>query len=136
VFPDRHGDLSVDVLAMVRSTLGTRALDRVLAARTERQSNAYATAMKTAATTADRVSRLADIRSDEGYLAEARVHGATMTLIEHHCPIRDAADACHGLCSAELDVFRRVLGPEVNVERTHHVLAGDRRCAYEIRPSR
>ena len=34
--------------------------------------------------------------------------------------------------SAELDVFRRVLGPDVTVTRTQHVLAGDRRCAYRV----
>jgi predicted ArsR family transcriptional regulator len=30
-------------------------------------------------------------------------------------------------------VFRDVLGPEVEVERVEHILAGARRCAYRIR---
>jgi predicted ArsR family transcriptional regulator len=90
----------------------------------------------------DRVQRLAELRADEGYLAEAKRlddgprngHGGVM-LIEHHCPIRDAARACGALCSAELETFQRVLGPEVTVTRVQHVLSGDRRCAYRVEPT-
>jgi predicted ArsR family transcriptional regulator len=31
-------------------------------------------------------------------------------------------------------VFRTVLGEDVSVERTEHLLAGATRCAYRIRP--
>ena len=30
--------------------------------------------------------------------------------------------------------FRRVLGPDCQVVRTDHILAGARRCAYRITP--
>ena len=30
------------------------------------------------------------------------------------------------------EVFREALGPEITVERTDHILAGARRCAYRI----
>jgi predicted ArsR family transcriptional regulator len=62
-------------------------------------------------------------RADGGFL-----------LIENHCPICAAAAVCQGLCREELSLFRRVLGSEVRVERTDHVLAGARRCAYRITP--
>ena len=55
--------------------------------------------------------------------------------IENHCPICAAAAACSGLCRAELELFRRTLGPDVTVERTDHILAGARRCAYRVRPA-
>jgi predicted ArsR family transcriptional regulator len=54
-------------------------------------------------------------------------------LIENHCPVCDAARVCTGLCSGELDVFRKVLGPRVEVEREEHILDGSRRCAYRVR---
>jgi len=57
-------------------------------------------------------------------------------LVEHHCPICTAASACAGLCSSELDLFRDVMGPAVRVERTQHLLAGDRRCAYRMTRAR
>jgi predicted ArsR family transcriptional regulator len=132
VFPDRHGELSVDLISTVRSTLGERALDKVIAARSDRQTEGYSKVLAGATTLAERLRRLADIRSEEGYLAEARPDGDAFILIEHHCPIRDAAAACGALCSAELDVFQRSLGNDVTVTRTQHVLAGDRRCAYRV----
>ncbi|MGH2578525.1 MAG: MarR family transcriptional regulator, partial [Actinomycetota bacterium] len=46
------------------------------------------------------------------------------------------ARACQGFCRSELEVFRDVLGPGVEVERVEHILAGARRCAYRITPAR
>lgn len=134
-FPDRHAELTVELLQTVRSTLGERALDRIIAARSNRQTEAYQESLADVDTLAGRVGRLADLRSDEGYLAEMRDEGDGVLLIEHHCPIRDAAAACGGLCTAELDTFQRVLGPSVKVTRVQHVLDGDRRCAYRIEPA-
>jgi predicted ArsR family transcriptional regulator len=56
-----------------------------------------------------------------------------LLLVENHCPICVAATACLGLCGAELEVFRKVLGREVEVERTEHIISGARRCAYRVR---
>jgi predicted ArsR family transcriptional regulator len=131
-FPDRHGELSVDLMSSLRSALGDSALDRVIATRSDRQVATYQKALNGAIDLQARLQRLADVRSDEGYLAEVRAEGDDLLLIEHHCPIRDAAASCGALCSAELDVFQRVLGPGLSVTRTQHVLAGDRRCAYRV----
>jgi predicted ArsR family transcriptional regulator len=131
-FPDRHGELTVDLITSVRSTLGDKALDRVIAARADRQAAGYALALGDTKDVAVRVQRLADLRSDEGYLAEVAADGDALMFIEHHCPIRDAAAACGALCNAELEAFQRALGTDVIVTRTQHVLAGDRRCAYRV----
>ena len=132
VFPDRHGELSVDLISSLRSALGDPALDRVIATRSDRQVAVYEGKLSGASDLGDRLQRLADVRSDEGYLAEVRADGDDLLLIEHHCPIRDAAASCGALCGAELDVFQRVLGSGVTVTRSQHVLAGDRRCAYRV----
>jgi predicted ArsR family transcriptional regulator len=132
VFPDRHGELTVDLLGSVRTALGERALDRVIAVRSDRQAAAYLQSLVGIGDLGDRVQRLAELRSDEGYLAEVRIDDGAFILIEHHCPIREAAVACGALCGAELDVFQRVLGPSAKVTRVQHVLAGDRRCAYRV----
>jgi predicted ArsR family transcriptional regulator len=54
-------------------------------------------------------------------------------LIEDHCPICAAATQCQGFCRSELALFQRCLGPGATVERTEHLLAGARRCAYRVR---
>ena len=77
--------------------------------------------------------RLADIRSAEGYLAEVRDgEDGSLLLLEHHCPVCDAASTCQGLCRSELELFKAALGDDVAVERVQHLLAGDQRCAYRI----
>jgi predicted ArsR family transcriptional regulator len=134
-FPDRHGELSVDLISSLRSALGDPALDKVIGARSDRQVASYQAVLSGSTSLRERVERLADVRSEEGYLAEVRPDGDDLLLIEHHCPIRDAAASCGALCTAELDVFQRVLGPDVRVTRTQHVMAGDRRCAYRVEPA-
>ncbi len=50
-------------------------------------------------------------------------HGSYL-LVENHCPICAAANACQGFCATELDLFRSVLGPEVHIERVELRFAG------------
>jgi predicted ArsR family transcriptional regulator len=136
LFPDRHDDLTVELITGIRAALGDDALERVIDVRTANQERAYRAALADPTTTSVRVRvrRLAALRSDEGYLAEAIGDGDAMVLVEHHCPVCDAATVCQGLCRGELELFRRVLGDDVTVERTSHVLGGDDRCAYRISP--
>jgi len=134
LFADRHADLSVDLIDAVRTTLGEPALAAVIAARVDRQAHQYAQAVSPAAPVAERVEVLARLRNAEGYLAEVVDDQHGLGLVEHHCPIRGAAEACDDLCDAELDLFRKVLGPDVAVEREQHLLRSDQRCAYRISP--
>jgi predicted ArsR family transcriptional regulator len=48
-------------------------------------------------------------------------------------PTCAAATKCTGLCSAELEVFRGVLGPSVEIARTEHIISGSRRCTYRVK---
>jgi len=83
-----------------------------------------------------RAERLARLRTAEGYVAEVVPDGRnSVVLVEHHCPICDAATTCQGLCRGELELFRRVLGTGVTVTRTEHLLSGDLRCAYRLTPA-
>ena len=134
LFADRHSDLSVDLIEAVRTTLGEPALAAVISARVDRQAQQYSQAVSTEAPVAERVRVLARLRNAEGYLAEVVHDDSGLGLVEHHCPIRSAAEACDDLCDAELDLFRKVLGPDVSVEREQHILRSDHRCAYRIAP--
>jgi predicted ArsR family transcriptional regulator len=134
LFPDRHDDLTVELIAAVRTALGDDGLARVIDARAEKQRAAYERAMPKRGSLRARAEALARVRAEEGYVAEVLddPDGRGVLLVEHHCPICAAATSCPGLCSSELELFRTVLGPEVSVERTQHLLGGDRRCAYRI----
>jgi predicted ArsR family transcriptional regulator len=133
-FGDAHAELTVRLIEAVRSELGAEALERLVMARERESRSAYAHEMADAATLAERVAHLAAIRTREGYMAEWAPAGDGFLLTENHCPICAAAKACQGFCRAELEVFQEVLGPQVRVERTDHILMGARRCAYQITP--
>ncbi|MFM2651716.1 transcriptional regulator, partial [Vibrio alginolyticus] len=49
-----------------------------------------------------------------------------------HCPICKAATRCPSLCQSELSVFQSLLGYDTKVERTEHIISGQRRCVYRI----
>ena len=134
-FPDTHAELTVGLIRTIRTVLGETALDRLISAREEETRGAYADALAGAESAEERVARLAEIRSREGYMAEWRRDGDDLLLVENHCPICAAAAECQGFCAAELSVFRDSLGPEVRVERIEHIQAGARRCAYRISPA-
>jgi predicted ArsR family transcriptional regulator len=131
-FPDTHAELTVQLLQAIRSQLGEEALDRLIAARAAESLAGYTTALEGAADLGERVRRLAEARTREGYMAECQRTEEGYLLVENHCPICTAATACQGFCRAERDVFQEVLGDGVSVERTEHIVGGDRRCAYRI----
>ena len=138
LFPDHHAELTVGLIGATRRALGEEGLQRVVACRGEEQIESYRRVLPGVDTSlAERVEALAGQRSAEGYMAEIQPDGEDgWLLIEHHCPICEAAQSCTGLCSSELHVFQQTLGPDAHVERTQHLLSGDDRCVYRIRGDR
>jgi len=136
-FPDSHAELTVEMLAIIRATFGEKGIDRLMSERTRLQTRTYGARMRAAGKSLEaRVNALAKLRAEQGYMAEtARQRDGSFLLIENHCPICAAATSCQGLCREELMLFARVLGDDVSVERTDHILAGARRCAYRITPN-
>jgi predicted ArsR family transcriptional regulator len=135
-FPDRHGDLAVQLLRHAADRLGAEAVETLIAAREEESEQLYRRRLAPARGLGERVRALAEIRRQEGYMARAEpaAEGAWL-LVEDHCPICAAATQCQGFCRSELILFQRCLGPGVRVERTEHLLSGARRCAYLVRPA-
>jgi predicted ArsR family transcriptional regulator len=108
-------------------------MDKLLAARKPKVLEGYRAQVPAGGTLGARVRALAAARTSEGYMAEAkRVASGEYLLVENHCPICAAAAACQGLCAIELETFRELLGDGVKIERTEHIQAGARRCAYRI----
>ena len=133
-FPDSHAELTLEVIGAVRAVFGESGLERLLNERTQRQKESYTRRMKKAgAGLLRRAQALAEIRSEQGYMAECmQRRDGSILLTENHCPICAAASSCQGLCREELSLFRSLFGGRARVERIDHILAGARRCAYMI----
>ena len=131
LYPDRHGELLVSLLGALQRTEGPAGMDRLLQQRNAQLVDQYRQAVG-AGSLAERVAALAEVRTREGYMAEWWVEGEVVFRAENHCPICEAARACQGLCRAEWTLFEAVLGEDVRVERTEHLLDAGRRCVYRV----
>ena len=131
-FPDGHAELSVDLIHSLAEAFGPAGMERLLAERARRQIGEYTQRVPRRGPLVKRLQALCSLRSDEGYMAEVHDDDGGWLFVENHCPICTAATACTGLCAAELDVFQAVLGPDVAIERSEHIVAGARRCAYRV----
>ena len=132
-FADRHRDLILDLLQGLNATLGEDGMDALLERRGASQVEAYSKKVDPAKSLYQRTKALAKLRSEEGYMADVEQgENGECYLVENHCPICDAAEACAGLCATELSVFRKTFGDSVSVERTEHLMNDSRRCVYRI----
>ena len=133
LFPEAYAELTLSLLTSITETFGKPGLERLLALRSRQQVAAYRAQMRGHDALPQRLAALAAIRTDEGYMAEVQPQAdGSFVLLEKHCPICAAAVACTGLCANELEVFQEVLGAEITIERTEHIVAGAPRCAYRV----
>jgi predicted ArsR family transcriptional regulator len=132
-FPDTHGDLTVSLIAGIRSVFGQVGLDRLIKARQEAMIVTYRQALQPYSGLRDRVSVLAQLRTAEGYMAASEEQSdGSFLLIESHCPICAAAKVCQGFCRSELELFQATFGGDALVTRQEHLLSDARRCVYRI----
>jgi predicted ArsR family transcriptional regulator len=135
-FPVAYAELSVALIDALSDAFGPAGVKRVLQSRCSQQQATYAERIPAGAPLHEKLQQLALVRTEEGYMAEVTRDSKTSFLfIENHCPICAAATACKGFCDTELDLFRAVLGPNIDVQRVEHIVSGDRRCAYRISPA-
>lgn len=133
-FPDGHAELARGLLAAAGRTFGAAGVERLVEARVRDQIAEYRRHVDSRAPLSGRLAALAGLRSTEGYLAQVLPQrDGSYLFVENHCPIAAAAAQCRQLCSGELKVFESALGRCVTIERTEHILAGARRCAYRVR---
>jgi len=135
LFPTNYDGLASGLLAAIRSVGGEQLVRDVFDERRrlagDRVRERLAERLPADAPIEDRARELAVIQDEQGYLAEA-VIGAdgVIRLIERNCAIHRVAAATSAACQAELDLFREILGPDV--QRETHIAAGDRCCTYRI----
>src|SRR3546814_11546979 len=107
----------------MKQAFGAEGLDKILQLRAREQIAAYRARMDRQASLPKKLQALAEIRTDEGYMAEVSKANGGYLLAENHCPVCAAAAACTGPCNMELEVFRKSLGSEVEVRRNDHIPA-------------
>jgi DeoR family suf operon transcriptional repressor len=126
LFPTGYADTLTALLDGVEAREGREAVVALL----ERHLGALIPAAESGAP-GERMARLAELRTAQGYMAEGAAGPCCGTLVEHHCPIRAVAERFPEVCAAEQRVVALALGG--SVERRRHLLAGDGACEYHVR---
>jgi predicted ArsR family transcriptional regulator len=131
-FPKAYGELTNELLGYVADTDG-ELLEVLFARRREaRIANARAR-LASKRTLGARVAELTRILDEDGYLASwEKTSPGVFRIVEHNCAIWAVAQRYGQACTSELEFIRTVLGG-AEVDRVQHMVAGARRCAYEIR---
>ncbi len=134
-FPDRHAELSLQLIESVTELFGEQGLEKLINQREQQQLSAYQAALTAQHSLSDQIATLATLRRTEGYMADWQaLDDGSFMLLEHHCPICAAATACQGFCRSELEIFQTLLAGQARVEREQHLLNDDLRCSYRITP--
>ena len=116
------------------SSRATRASTPSSAAGARRLAVQYRAELADADTLEEQVAGLAQVRDRAGYVAEWHRDGEVLVLIENNCAVHRVAERFPAVCAMELALFRKVLGPDVEVTRVSHTMAGDATCTYCVRP--
>ncbi len=135
LFPTNYDGLASGLLAAIRALGGDELVTGVFDERRrmtrDRVRQRMAERLPDDAPLLDRARELAVIQDEQGYLAEAHIGAdGVIRLVERNCAIHRISAEHGAACQAELELFREVLGPDV--ERETHIAAGDRCCTYRI----
>jgi predicted ArsR family transcriptional regulator len=130
-FPDTHAQLALQLIDSVKTIFGDAGLEKLIEQREAESRSKYLERCQ-GLPLEKCLAVLAEVRSEEGYMAKVEQEGDSWLFIENHCPICAAATACQNFCRSELALFREVLGSQVNVEREQYLLDGAGRCVYRV----
>ena len=134
LFPDNHSSLAIEIL----SDLGGQypdVLEKLIQLRLNRmETECRAKLVKSEHDLSAKVNALASLRTDQGYMAEVRLLPNGWLLIENHCPIYAATISNPKLGETDLKLFKSLFLGLASVTQVDHVLDGDRRTAFKIKP--
>lgn len=133
VFPKSYGELAVHGLDFIEKNMGKLGVEKMLQERQDELYDRYYERLEPLDFD-QKVKELAKIRDEEGYIAESKKtgrHGVTHTLFEYNCPVLEIAEKHWEACSAETQLFERLLG--ANIEATHRAAKGDKLCKFVLR---
>ncbi len=134
IFPKAYASVTCALLAFIEKRMGRDAVEAALRSRQQGVLAEYERHIRSE-DLGGRVRALAKLRDREGYMAEVRGGSkGRYEMLEYNCPILAVAETYWEACTVENELFRRVLGADV--ETTHRVVAGDRVCRFLIKPRR
>lgn len=129
-FPKTYANLCVDVLKQVETMFGEGAVLRVLEARNIDLTQQFTDLMPAHLPLEVRLELMTTLLRELGFDAVIESDGEALFLVQRNCPNLTVARQHRELCSAELTMYRAVLGTELRRELT--IACGHGTCRYRI----
>lgn len=132
-FPHNYDNFAVSFLNTLVETVGEQQVGEILKKQWQRKAAEYQLRLGKGSL-GERMTKLLEIRQEEGYMAELVALEAenSYILAEHHCAIAEVAGSYPSICGHELEMFAMLL-PDCTIERTHWINQGEQRCGYLIK---
>ncbi|MCG9695837.1 HTH domain-containing protein [Shewanella sp. Isolate11] len=134
LFPNKHDELTAQLIESVKVVFGDSGLEQLIAHRETSSKQVYQQALADKQGILAKLQTLADLRSQEGYVAKVEAEQDHFWLLENHCPICAAASSCANFCRSELQLFQWLFADSADISREEHIIEGARRCAYKVVP--
>lgn len=129
-FPKTYSTLCLEVLKQVEVLFGEGAALRVLEARNSDLAQQFTDLMPAHLPLEARLELMATLLCELGFDAVIESDGEALYLVQRNCPNLTVARQHRELCSAELNMYRAVLGTELRRELT--IACGHGTCRYRI----
>jgi DeoR family suf operon transcriptional repressor len=129
LFPTQYGEVLNDVLELVARTGGRGAVKEMFAERFREHANRMRADLPNASLE-QKLEAVASLLSDQGFMAAWSNERDTLTLAEHNCSVRAAAEQFPEICAAEADFLREVL--QADIKRDTYIPEGCNACQYSI----
>jgi DeoR family transcriptional regulator, suf operon transcriptional repressor len=129
LFPRRYEATLTELLDYVVRRDGRASAVAVLEARYDALAHRLGHELA-GSTPSERMAAVAQLLSDEGYMAEGTISPDGGTLIEHNCAVQAVAERFPEICAAEARFLAAALGAEV--DRRGHILSGCSACEYRV----
>jgi predicted ArsR family transcriptional regulator len=133
IFPKSYSAIATHALDFIERNMGKAAVEKVLHERQSELFDQYYKRLRNLEFD-KKVKELANIRDEEGYMAESRREPKNYgrhVLLEYNCPILHIAEKHWEACSTETELFENLLGADI--ETTHRAAKGDLVCKFVIK---
>jgi DeoR family suf operon transcriptional repressor len=136
-FPKHYDEFALTFLSAMAEHVGPEQMEAVLHQQWQRKAAGYREQMGNGPLV-DRIAKLAELRSREGYMVDwYRVEspedgGERYVFAEYNCAISQVAETFPTVCGHELEMLQAVFS-DCAVERTHWMVGNEHRCGYLIR---
>ncbi|HEX6674274.1 MAG TPA: HTH domain-containing protein [Actinomycetes bacterium] len=127
-FPRHYDEIAREALAFLKGEDAT-AFRRFLALRNDSLAATLGARVE-GATVEDRAAALAEVLTQQGYMAEVEQTPDGLRLCQHNCTVEHLASELPDLCASETKLFERLLGAPVRREAT--IARGGVRCVTQI----